>query len=70
MPIQLSPPPTHAEHLARVTAPRKCEYCEQDFTPKKSWQKYCSAKCRHAQNGWLRTAALQARQEEERENGR
>lgn len=28
----------------------KCQWCEKEFTPLKSWQKYCSPACRVAAN--------------------
>lgn len=31
----------------------KCQWCEKEFTPLKSWQKYCSPACRVAAN-WKR----------------
>ena len=35
--------------MSATLTPRKCLECGGDFTPTRSWQKFCDPKCR-----WLR----------------
>ena len=38
--------------------PRRCAYCNAEFTPKRPWGRYCSKRCR-----WAARPARQRQQE-------